>query len=114
MANIQFDDIRQAAEEKYGPYIIEGIPGGNVTLLNAIRLPKSKRMRLVKLQSMQAKEMVKEQDQLLRDMLQLVAATADDAQRLLAVVGDDSALMAELLNDYGQKAQSGNASPSPS
>lgn len=114
MANIRLDDIREAAEKKYGPYVIEGVPGGDVTLLNPIRLPKAKRVKLNKLQSMQESEMVKEQDQLLRDMIILIAATPEDAKRLLDVLGDDSALMAEVLNDYGLKSQAGNPLPSPS
>ena len=113
MAGMQLDDIRRAADEKYGPYVIEGVEGGPVTLLNPIRLSKEKRANLTGLQRVQ-EDPAADHDRLLRDMVRIVAESTSDAERLLEEIGDDNAVLAELLNAYGRAVQPGEASPSPS
>lgn len=110
MAGITLDNIRQAADDKYGPFVVEGVPGGDVTLVNALRLSKDKRKKLTDMQSDEDGD----QDEKLRDMIRLVADSPASAKRLLDALGDDLAQLAVVLNEYGQAARLGEASPSAS
>jgi hypothetical protein len=51
MAKISLGDLQKAADEKYGPFVIEDVPGGDVVLLNSLRLPKEKKVELERLQT---------------------------------------------------------------
>lgn len=112
MAGMTLDDITSAADAKYGPFEVEGVPGGSVTLVNPLRLHKDKRKKLNELQAKQ--ENTDDQADLFRDMLKLVAKTPADAARLIEALGDDLAKYAVVLTSYGEAARLGEASPSPS
>lgn len=108
MPTITLQDIRDAADKKYGPLIIEGVEGGAVTLLNALRLSKEKRAALSALDD---QDDIDVQDKL-EQIIRLAAATEDDANRLLAEFGEDLGQLAEALGHYTGKTQLGEASPS--
>lgn len=110
MATISLQDIRDAADRKYGPLVIEGVEGGDVTLLNALRLSKDKRMALAALDDEDDLDIQDKLEQIIR----LAAASTDDADRLLGAFGDDLGQLAETLQSYSGKTQLGEASTSPS
>jgi len=107
MPKVTLASIRDAADKKYGPYIIEDIEGGDVTLMNPLKLSKAKRKKLAELDS------EGEVDDKLADTIRL-AASAADAKRLLAAIGDDLPLLAEIVKAWGATARVGEASPSAS
>lgn len=113
MAGITLADIRKAADEKYGPYVVSGVPGGDVTLVSAVRLSKEARKKLTQLQEQQD-DTEADQDALLRDMVRIVAESADAATRLLDAIGEDNAQLAVLLEAYGEASQLGDRSASAS
>lgn len=102
MPKITLADIQKAADKKYGPLVIAGIEGGDITLVNPLRLPKEKR------DAMTALDDVEDVDAKLRTLVEL-AASPEDAKRLLDAVGDDLAVLAELVGDYTGTAQVGEA-----
>lgn len=113
MPGITLADIRTAADEKYGPYVVSGVPGGDVTLVSAVRLSRDARKKLVALQEQQT-DGEADQDALLREMVTIVAESPEAAQRLLDAIGDDNAQLAVLLEAYGEASQLGDRSASPS
>lgn len=113
MANaISLDDIRAAAEAKYGSTDITLSDGTVTKLLNPLRLPKTKRASLGTLQATLDEDGV-DQEAVLRDALALVASSPTRAQALLDEIGDDLALLAQVFESYSAGAQVGEASPSP-
>lgn len=110
MAGITLAQIRQAADDKYGPFVVEGIEGGNVTMLNAIRLSKAKRKKLADMQKLQD-DPEADQEQMLRDMVILVASSKPDGERLLKALGDDMAQLAVVLEEYGKSSAAAPDAP---
>ena len=110
MPKVTLADIQAAADAKYGPLVIEDL---NVTLVNALRLPKEKRQRLAKLQDLIDGD-EGNADQHLMDAVRLVAATQDDADRLLSAAGEDLGLIAAVFEMYAEGTQVGEVSPSAS
>ncbi|MEU5427615.1 phage tail assembly protein [Streptomyces olivoreticuli] len=110
MAQFSLDDIRAAAEARYGSTDIE--VGGNVVrLLNPLRLPKTKRAQLTTLQDRMGAEDA-DQEELFGEAIRLVAESETAATRLLDAVGDDLAVLAEVFDRYGKGSQVGEASAS--
>jgi hypothetical protein len=105
---MKLDDIRNAAEAKYGSLEIE-VGDKTVRLLNALRLPKTKRDEIAKLQD-RLKEEGADQEAIMRDLIRVAADTKGGADILLRAVGDDLTVLAEVLNEYGKKTQAGEAS----
>lgn len=103
MPKITLADIQEAADKKYGPLVIEGIEGGDVTLVNPLRLPKKKRQAMTALDGSDG-----DVDDKLVEIVRL-AASKGDADRLLKAVGDDLAALAEIMADYMGAAQVGEA-----
>ena len=110
MPTISLQDIRDAADRKYGPLVIAGIDGGDVTLLNPLRLPAARRKEMTGLDEVEDLD----QDSKLRRIVELAAETPAQGKRLLKAVGDDMGLLAQLLENYGKGVQVGEASTSPS
>ncbi|MER5632166.1 phage tail assembly protein [Streptomyces nitrosporeus] len=110
MASYSLDDIRAAAEARYGSTDIE--LGGTVTrLLNPLRLPKAKRDKLASLQDT-INENGADQDELFAHAIRLVAESKSAADSLLKEVGGDLAVLAQIFEIYGQSTQAGEASAS--
>lgn len=110
MANFTLDDIRAAAEAKYGSTNIDLGNGDTLSLVNPLRLPKDKRDRLTAIQ----KEIDggKDQGDAMKDALRIVADSQEKCERFLAIVGDDLAMLATVFSAYVSGSQLGEASAS--
>lgn len=106
MPSFTLADIQAAADEKYGPTVIELGDGSDVELVNPLRLPKVARDKLGKLDE------IKDPDEKLSAAIKIAARPAD-AKRLLAAV-TDLATLAEIVTTWTKTAQVGEASPSAS
>lgn len=110
------DNIREAAEVKYGATEIE-VGDRTIRLLNPLRLSKEKRTALMALQGKldaEAKdgEDAPDQEALLSEAITIVAATAGQAEYLLTEIDGDLAVLAEVFETYGKGTQLGEASAS--
>src|SRR5690349_8995707 len=85
MATFSLDDIKAAAEAKYGSTDIDGCE-----LLNPLRLPKKKRDALMDLQHELDKDGA-DQETLLADAIRLVAASKTKAEKLIEAIDGDLA-----------------------
>ncbi|WP_328310254.1 phage tail assembly protein [Streptomyces sp. NBC_00442] len=110
MASFSLDDIRNAAEARYGSTDIE-LGDETVRLLNPLRLPRDTRTKLSQLQDDMGGEDA-DQEELLSEAIRLVAEHAAAADKLLKAVGGDLAVLAEIFDRYGKGAQVGEASAS--
>lgn len=114
------DDIRAAADKKYGSYDINLGDGATVRLLNPLRLHADKRAELSALQTelkgvdTEGDEAVADVDQadVFRRMIRTVADVPALAERLIELVGDDLGVLATIVSDYGKGTQQGEASAS--
>lgn len=120
MPTITLDQIKADVSARYEPVVIDLGGGNSVTLTQALRLPKDKRRKIMKLQ-----KSVNELDQSADDALDKIvdgigaiirtaATKASEANALLASVGDDLAVLTMILEKYGEATQLPEASPSPS
>ncbi|MEW1694483.1 phage tail assembly protein [Streptomyces sp. NPDC091278] len=112
MASYTLDDIRSAADRKYGSTDIQ-VGEETVRLLNPLRLAKAKRDALLGLQE----EMVRDdadQAALLSDAIRTVAQSETAADSLLEAIDGDLAVLAEVFGRYGENTQAGEASASHS
>ena len=119
------DDIRAAAEEKYGSTDIE-LSDRTVKLLNPLRLPKSKRDALMALQDRlkdegpkdgeqkdgDGEEEAVDQEAVLSECIELVADTPANGKALLKAINGDLAMLVEIFNRYTGGTKAGEASPS--
>ncbi|MYT31750.1 MULTISPECIES: phage tail assembly protein [unclassified Streptomyces] len=110
MASFSLDDIRNAAEAKYGSTDIE-IGGDTVRLLNPLRLAKDARTKLSALQDHLGTDGA-DQEELLSEAIRLVAEHPKAAEKLLDAVNGDLAVLAEIFDRYGKGTQAGEASAS--
>ncbi|MDX3405155.1 phage tail assembly protein [Streptomyces sp. ME02-6977A] len=111
MASFTLDNIRAAADAKYGSTDIEVDEKTTVHLLNPLRLPKEKRDQLVALQDKMDDDGA-DQEQVISDALRLVADHPKKAEALLAAVDGDLAVLAQIFETYGKGSQVGEASAS--
>ncbi|QAY15676.1 tail assembly chaperone [Streptomyces phage TinaBelcher] len=110
MASYTLDDIRSAADAKYGSTDIALDEKTTVHLLNPLRLPKEKRARLVALQDeMDAEGNEVDQEELLSEAIRLVADHPKKADSLLSAVGGDLAVLAQIFETYGKGTQAGGS-----
>lgn len=111
MASFSLDDIRTAAEAKYGSTDIDLGDGRVVVLQNPLRLGKKDRDALTGLQDkLEAPDA--DQVDVLGDAILLVAKDKAVAKDLLAAIGDDLAVLAEIFEQYTKGSQVGEASAS--
>ncbi|WNV90313.1 phage tail assembly protein [Umezawaea sp. Da 62-37] len=115
MSSFSLDDIRAAADRKYGSTDIT-VGETTVRLLNPLRMPKAQRDKLVNIQ----KDMEgtdgegSEVDQvaIFQSALRTVAETSSQAKTLIAAIGDDLGVLAEVFERYTEGQSVGEASPS--
>lgn len=107
MSSYTLDDIKAAAEAKYGSTDIE-TPDGVTRLLNPLRLKKDKRDALSNLQDALDGE-DSDQEAALADVVRTIAETPAQAESLLKMVGDDLAYLAVIINFYMEGTQAGEA-----
>ncbi|MER7111203.1 phage tail assembly protein [Streptomyces sp. NPDC000229] len=110
MASFSLDDIRAAAERKYGSTDIT-FGEDVVRLLNPLRLPKTRRDALLSLQEEMGKEDT-DQAELLAQAIRTIAESEKAADKLLEAVDGDLAILAEIFGHYGESTQVGEASAS--
>lgn len=118
MSGISLDQLNTEANERYGPFVIEDVPGGDVQLRHALRLAKSERARLQELQGrvkkMQSAKSTTTADgavDAMADTIRLLAV-GDGGERLLTALDGDAAKLALILELYGKATQLGEASRS--
>lgn len=111
MAGYTLDDIRAAADRKYGSTDISLDDTVTVRLLNPLRLSRSRRDELATLQDRMAEEGA-DQEGLMKEALLLVADTPAKGKALLKAIGDDLATLAATFEAYGAGTQMGEASAS--
>lgn len=112
MANsFSLDDIRAAAEAKYGSTDITLGNGDVCRLLNPLRLSKENRSALIAVQA-KLEEDDADQDAILSESLLLVAEHAKHGKALLKELNGDLTLIATIFEKYNEGAQVGEASPS--
>lgn len=109
MATFSLDDIRAAAEAKYGSTDIDLGNGEVLSLVNPLRLPKEKRERLSSIQD-QSEET--DEGDVMREAIRIVASDQGKAEHFLAIVGDDLAMLATVFSTYTEGTQMGEASAS--
>jgi hypothetical protein len=115
LASYTLDQLRQAADAKYGSTDIAISDTTTVHLLNPLRLTREKRSELAALQGRlddDAEDV--DQEDVLADAIRLVADHPKKADALLKAVGGDLAVLAEIFETYGRGTQAGEASASPS
>lgn len=109
MASFTLDDIRAAAEAKYGSTDITLSDGFEVKLVNPLRLSKERRDKLT---SIQTEDENVDQEEMLSEAIRLVAEKPVQAERLLEEVAGDLTILAEIFSNYTKSAQVGEASAS--
>lgn len=112
MAAFALDDIRAAAEKKYGATDVD-TGSETVRLLNPLRLTKEARKRLVKIQD-ELNSDDADQEALLAEALVLVAESERKGKALLRAIGDDLAVLASVFEEYVGGTNAGEASASQS
>ena len=113
MANFSLDDIRSAAEAKYGSLEITFDEGKTLVMLNPLKLDKATRKEIASLQD-KNDEADSDQEEILSEMIVKAASNKEIAADFLAVVGGDLTIIAEVLDRYGKLTQVGEASASAS
>lgn len=116
MSNFTLDDIRAAAEKKYGQLVIE-FGNEKVELRNPLRLSKDERKTLVKIQNEMDEAENDEgfdQEEAMKNIIILVAKEETSAKHLIAEIGDDLTVLAQIFASYGEATQAGEASGSQS
>lgn len=107
---LTLDDIRAAAEAKYGSLDIK-LADVTVRLLNPLRMSKKNRDALMAVQERLGEDNV-DQEALIKEALTLVAENGPQAKALLKEIGDDLAAMATTFERYVGGTQAGEASAS--
>lgn len=105
------DDIRAAADAKYGSTDIDLSNGRVCRLLNPLRMDKKNREALMAKQN-ELDEEGADQEKILSDSLKLVSENKTDAAQLLKDLGGDLAMLAIVFEKYNEGTQLGEASPS--
>jgi hypothetical protein len=112
MATFSLDNIRAAADAKYGSTDIEFGEGKTVKLLNPLRLPKAKRDALSDI-AKRLESDTEDQVVVLQDALRSASETAL-VEELIEAIGDDLGVLMEIFTDYMEGTQAGEASASES
>ena len=102
------DDLRDAAEAKYGNFVIGNVgpKGIDVELVNALRLKKEARKALQALEDASTNEDTEER---MFETMRLIARTKEQANALLKELNGDLAVLALILEQYGSETQMGEA-----
>ena len=109
---VSLSDINKEADERYGPFIVEDVPGGDVTLRNIIRCTENEISQISQLDG-RMKEAQKNSDMgaalaCARDLIELVAV-GQDGRRLLDEIGDDASKVMYILELWAEATQAGEA-----
>jgi hypothetical protein len=108
MASFKLDDIRAAADRKYGSTDIDLGNGRTLVMRNALRLDKKTRDQLTAMQeSMEAKDA--DHVAILGECIRMVATHAPDADELLNLIDGDLAILMEIFESYTKGTEVGEA-----
>ena len=99
MATFTLDDIRAAAEAKYGSTDIDLGDGQILVMVNPLRLPKHKREALQAVQN-SAEDEGRDQGDVMREAIRIVAERPEMAERFIGLAGDDLGLLATVFSTY--------------
>jgi len=109
MSNFTLDDIRAAAEAKYGSTDIE-VDGEVIRLSNPLRLSADRRSELLRVQKALADgDENTDQVRLLSEAIKIVAASPEGAEQLLVAIDGDLAILIEVFGAYSEGTQAGEA-----
>ena len=112
MSSLSLDKINTEVENRYAPFVIADVPGGDVVLRHAIRLAKSERAQLAELNAELAKVQqsgdIEAGLEFTRKVLRLLSV-GDGGQRLIKVIGEDAAKLTYVLEAYAEATQMGEA-----
>lgn len=118
--SLKLDHLQKAAKAKYADYVIPNSDGEDLVFENPMRRNRESRRKLAALfdlESMEARAAA-EPDldlyDLYREAFQLAAKKDTYFEQLDAAVGDNPALWEELIVDYREACQPGEAVPSES
>ena len=109
---VSINQINKEADERYGPLIVEDVPGGDVTLRNLIRCTDNEMAQVSQLDA-RLKQAQKEGDvvaaiKCARDSIELIAV-GQDGKRLLDDIGEDAAKLMYVLELWSEATQAGEA-----
>lgn len=111
--SFSLDDIRKAADAKYGSTEIKVSEDCTVVLLNPLRLPKERRDALSEISDrMQADDA--DQAAILADALRAASKGSKAVETLIGQIDGDLAVLMELFDNYMEGTQAGEASASES
>lgn len=124
MSSFTLDDIREAAEKKYGSLDITLRDGSEVVLRNPLRLSKAERKELNEIHEAygsddeesdgeDADNDLDEQEEFMDSVIRLVAARGK-GDALIEEIGDRMDVKIELFNRYTNGGEMGEASASAS
>ena len=114
MPKISLDQINAEADARFGPFIIEDVPGGDVVLRNVMRISKDARAKIrVLAQTIEGLNPESADDEAkglasLRDFFAIIAE-GDGGKRLCKEVGDDAGRLMVLMEMYTEATQMGEA-----
>ena len=109
---ISLDQINTEVENRYAPFVIEDVPGGDVVLRHAIRLAKSERAQLTELNAELEKVRQSGDVEAALDFSRKVVcllSVGDGGSRLIDVIGEDAAKLTYVLQAYAEATQMGEA-----
>ncbi|MEU5446884.1 phage tail assembly protein [Streptomyces californicus] len=109
MATFSLDDIRSAADAKYGSTDIQIDDKTTVVLRNPLRLSKTERDELGSLQDKLDGDEALDQADVLADAIRLVAKDKKIAEKLIEQIDGDLALLAQVFSTYSKGTQAGEA-----
>jgi hypothetical protein len=109
MATFSLDDIRAAADAKYGSTDIQLDEKTTVVLRNPLRLSKDERGELAGLQGKLVGDDDLDQGDVLADAIRLVAKDKKAAEKLIEQVAGDLAVLASIFETYTKGTQAGEA-----
>jgi hypothetical protein len=111
VATIGLDDIRASIEQKYQPLVVDLGEHGQVTLVQAMRLPKEKRAEIASIQD-RINGSEGDEDaaaEAMRDLIRTVAT--GPVEQLLETAGEDIAFLMEVITQYMAVSRAGEAAP---
>lgn len=111
MATFSLDDIRSAADAKYGSTDIQIDDKTTVVLRNPLRLSKAERDELGSLQDKLDGDDAIDQADVLADAIRLVAKDKKIAEKLIEQIDGDLALLAQVFSTYSKGTQAGKPKP---
>ncbi|MFC0622815.1 phage tail assembly protein [Kribbella deserti] len=111
LSTFTLDDIRTAAERKYGSTDIALTETETLRLLNPLRLSKQNRTALIATQEKLSDEDA-DQETILADCIRLIADSDAKATKLLDAIDGDLAMLMEVFERYSAGVQVGEASAS--